>query len=170
MSARIDLTGQRFSRLVALSVSGLARKNLLWRCLCNCGNHHDVSSDHLRRGLVKSCGCLKAEKLSKGNLIHGDSPKGKKYSREYSSWAHMKTRCTNTKNDNYKYYGGRGVGFCERWKSYKNFLADMGRCPEGMTLERKNVNGNYEPSNCKWATWEEQRANKRNSIKEKITW
>ena len=164
MGRMIDLTGQRFNRLVAISISGVKHKNMLWRCLCDCGSYHSALSDNLRRGLVKSCGCLRAENLSKGNPVHGDASGGK-VSTEYSSWAHMKTRCSNPKNQNYKYYGGRGIMFCERWSNYKNFLEDMGKCQKGMTLERIDVNGNYEPSNCKWASWEEQRKNKRNSPK-----
>lgn len=94
---------------------------------------------------------------------HGRSSKSKP-DRTYSSWTSMKTRCTNEKNKNYFSYGGRGITFCERWASFDNFLADMGERPEGMTLDRKDTNGNYEPSNCRWATSKEQMDNQRKTI------
>lgn len=79
----------------------------------------------------------------------------------------MKTRCTNPRADNYSYYGGRGISFCERWKSFENFLHDMGEVPDGLTLDRINNDGNYEPGNCRWATRKEQRHNRRDTCGER---
>ena len=82
---------------------------------------------------------------------------------EYRTWLNMGNRCRNPKNDHYKYYGGRGIVVCERWKNFENFLADMGPKPNGLTLDRIDNDGNYEPQNCRWATHTEQRHNRRDS-------
>lgn len=94
------------------------------------------------------------------NLRHGHKA-GRRISKTYSTWANMLTRCRNPKATHYRYYGGRGVTVCERWLVFANFLEDMGERPEGLTLDRRDPYGNYEPDNCRWATWTEQRANRR---------
>lgn len=96
--------------------------------------------------------------LTAQNLKHGHAYRGKK-SRTYNIWVAMRTRCNNPNQACYKHYGGRGIKVCERWNTFANFLADMGNCPTGMTIERKNRDGDYEPSNCKWATRKEQMRN-----------
>jgi hypothetical protein len=154
-----DLTGRRFSRLVAVKFHGNTPSGAKWECLCDCGNRKIVTRYQLRSGGTKSCGCLNRDKIVQRNFKHGltNAP-------EYPVWANMRQRCVNPKNKAYKYYGGRGIKYCERWESFSNFLADMGKRPDGLTLERINTNGNYEPSNCKWATWSEQRKSQRKQL------
>lgn len=101
--------------------------------------------------------------LRHSNIKHGHSRRTVPRSRTYVAWSNMKTRCLNPNRDAWKDYGGRGIKICERWFQFENFLNDMGRCPAGLTLERKNPNGDYEPGNCVWATVEEQSNNKRNT-------
>src|ERR1035441_2523080 len=101
-----------------------------------------------------------------GRYRHGEAEgrNGKRCSHEYKVWANMQQRCFNAKCGGYQNYGGRGITVCKRWAAYTNFLADMGRCPAGLTLERKNNDGNYTPKNCKWATWIEQINNRRKPV------
>lgn len=154
--------GQRYGRLLFLEAlppngSGKHRSGL-WKC--DCGNETKVAISRVARGLTRSCGCLIREAASKSNLIHGG-----RNTKEYRQWQGAKGRCFNQRSKDYHRYGGRGITMCDRWRaSFAEFLADMGRCPEGHTLERDNVNGNYEPLNCRWATPKEQASNRRNTI------
>lgn len=147
-----DITGQHFGRWTALDPDRTDRHgNRRWRCLCDCGTQKVVSGHNLRSGETLSCGCLQLENCT----THGQ-----KGSRTYECWNGMIQRCTNPKKKHYKYYGGRGIAVCERWRKFANFFDDMGERPVGMSLDRYPDNdGNYEPGNCRWATAKEQRHN-----------
>lgn len=159
MGSFINITGQRFGRLVAVQMSPVnASKRLKWRCRCDCGNEKEALSHLLRAGLTRSCGCLQREACREKNSTHGmrNAP-------EYSVWYDMKRRCHDPRNKRYADYGGRGIAVCERWQiSFANFYEDMGPRPTAThSIDRINNDGNYEPLNCKWSTKSEQAFNRR---------
>ena len=158
MGKKVDITGQRFGRLVAVSetdhYSGVNRK---WMCVCDCGNEKIVSKDRLKSGVTRSCGCLMRE----SRLTHGMTGKP-----IYESYRSMMKRCCVPNTEGFDNYGGRGIKVCDRWKDFENFYSDMGDRPPGKTLDRINVDDDYSPENCRWVTWKEQARNKRNSRKE----
>ena len=125
----------------------------IWKFLCECGNICFAEMRNVKSNKTKSCGCLRGEQetgLSVRNM------------KEYRVWIDMKTRCFNSNSKAYKYYGQRGITVCDSWKnSFLTFLKDMGECPKGLTLDRINNDGNYEPNNCRWATRYQQIHNRR---------
>ena len=166
MKTREDLTGQKFGRLTVLEFSHRGNfRQSFWKCQCNCGNIVFVRAGQLKFGTTKSCGCLQKEKVSKLNFKHG-----MKDTKIHNSWRGMRERCINKNHNHYKSYGGRGITVCDEWNdidngfiNFYNWAMNNGY-EEGLTIERIDVNGNYEPSNCKWVTNTEQANNKRNTI------
>lgn len=150
-----NLTNRRFDRLVVIKPHDVIKGGWRWLCRCDDGNEVLVLGARLKAGITRSCGCLKHEASTTNRYKHGHA-KMRGQTRTYRKWCAMLQRCNNPANPGYKYYGKRGITVCERWLIFENFLADMGPCPPGLTLHRVDNDGNYEPGNCKWATWSEQ--------------
>ncbi len=155
-----DIEGQVFGRLKVLGYAG-SSNGARWYCRCICGNVTKNAFNHLNDGKILSCGCLGLERRIKGCTKHGHSA-GDKVSKTYGCWQGMLSRCYNdVSNFQFPNYGGRGIAVCERWHKFENFLADMGEKPKDLSLDRIDVNGNYEPTNCRWATMKTQQNNRR---------
>lgn len=162
----IDISGKKFGKLTAIEPIGKTKHNeIIWKCQCDCGKQAEVTGINLRRGKTKSCGCLTNRNLAKIKRIDNSE---KSYKRIHGIWKGMKTRCYNSNSKGYKDYGARGILICEEWKecflhfyewSINNGYAD------DLTIDRKDKNGNYEPSNCQWVTMKQQSNNKRNNVK-----
>jgi hypothetical protein len=157
---KLDLAGQRFGKLTAIErIGGPLSK---WRLICDCGNETVVQIGNLRNGHTRSCGCHRHDGAR--SVTHGHE-RGRKASRTLKSYRHAKDRCLNASNPKYPRYGGRGIVMCQKWaESFSAFLDDMGECPPGMTIDRIDNDGDYEPSNCRWATAAQQSRNKSNNV------
>jgi hypothetical protein len=159
------LTGRRFGRLLIIEraadkIRSNGRIRARWRCICDCGSEYFTIGESLTGARTASCGCLRRERLGAARRTHGCSK-----AVEYHSWLGMVARCENPSNRKWPDYGGRGITVCERWRSdFTAFLSDIGMKPTPEhTLDRIDVNGNYEPSNCRWATPLQQSQNRRNN-------
>lgn len=165
----LDLSGQRFGQLVAVEIDHHAGSRAIWKCKCDCGNMALVSVSNLRDGHTQSCGCLQATRVSDALRTHGHKG-SRSVNRLYPIWRAMKQRCFRQSSKAYKYYGGRGITVCDEWLKYENFMkwayshgydpnVERGKC----TIDRIDVNGNYEPNNCRFVDMVVQNNNKRNS-------
>lgn len=153
----------RFGRLEVLhpiDKSLWRGRNAEWACECECGEIVFVHSGDLVSGNNRSCGCLR-----RGRRVENL----RRASRTYSSWRGMKDRCLNPNSVSYPLYGGRGITICDEWITFDGFLADMGERPEGMSLDRIDPDGNYEPANCRWATPQQQVDNRRMARAKSLT-
>lgn len=157
-----DIARQRFARLVVLGAVAKAKDNSIkWLCQCDCGGTTITTYSMLRTGHTKSCGCWRDESRLTHNITHGKSN-----SKTYIVWRNMITRCTTPSNENYPYYGARGISICQEWikdfQAFYDYVSQLERFGEkGMTLDRIDADGNYEPGNLRWATPKEQNRNVR---------
>lgn len=158
---KIDLTGKRFGRLEVIRCAGHRGKARVWECMCDCGNSCVVLGKSLQSGKTSSCGCYSKELLTKRLTKHGDSG-----TRLYDIWCAIKGRCYNESHKDYQDYGGRGIAMCDEWKNnyiaFRDWALSNGY-QENLTIDRIDVNKNYELDNCRWIAKSEQNSNKRNN-------
>lgn len=157
-----DIAGGEYGRWRVIRFITIRDRVAYWWCRCRCGRGGLISGHHLRSGQSLNCRRCRDRAAGDTHRIHGESGKNRTW--EYNSWCSMHSRCSNPAHSRYRNYGGRGISVCERWRSFENFLADMGRCGKGMTLDRRDNDGNYEPGNCRWATARQQVLNRSNAI------
>lgn len=164
MPPKKNLEGQKFGRLLVIREDGRRSGLVTWLCRCDCGSEKSVVGSKLIYGTSTSCGCRRRQTMARRWRTHGMNA-----TRIYRIWCGIITRTNNPNYHSYALYGGRGIEVCERWRRFENFLADMGPTyQDHLSIERIDNNGNYEPSNCRWATNSEQSFNKRNTVR--IAW
>lgn len=152
MGCLVDIAGQKFGRVTAVRHDGFfdKKRQALWLCLCDCGTLFEAAGCVLRNGNTQSCGCLHRERAATLNFKHGHTA-DRQLSPTFVSWQAMLQRCSDLNSSRYRFYGAKGVQVCERWKTFTNFLADMGERPTaGHVLSRRDDAGNYEPGNVAW--------------------
>lgn len=163
----INITGERYGRLTAIRQEGSSGGQRMWICICDCGKETKVRQSDLRRGKTKSCGCFKNELIAAAKLKHGGNRRTK-VERLYGVWSGIKTRVDNANRECYKNYGGRGIKLCEEWRDYSKFKewamnngyqpdAKRGKC----TIDRIDVDGDYNPQNCRFVDRATQNRNRR---------
>lgn len=160
----VDLTGKKFGYLTALRVVGETKwRNKIWECRCECGKLKNIPSSKLIQGRATNCGCKTTEIKRKTASKHGITANGKP--RTFTIWEGMKARCLNPKDINYHNYGARGISICNEWLTYENFhkWAIANGYKENLQIDRIDNDGDYEPSNCRWVTRQQNARNKRNS-------
>lgn len=155
----VDITDQKFGRLTVIGRAETKNKHTMWRCVCDCGNEIIAEAYNLKCGHTGSCGCVQIERTAEANRTHG-----MRKTRLYRIWTDMKNRCYQQSYHGFKHYGGRGITVCKEWKNsfeaFRDWALSNGYA-DNLTIDRIDVNGNYRPDNCKWATMADQNKNKR---------